>query len=99
MPQIGARASRKRGGAMKWTKTITMRRTSFAASSVVLALAACHSGECARRALGEPDGRAHLVWRRQHPPHGRRPIGVWISTGPNRTNTETNGITSYPAYS
>jgi len=26
-------------------------------------------------------------------------IGVWISTGPNRTNLGADGITSYPTYS
>ena len=26
-------------------------------------------------------------------------IGVWVSTGPNRTNPQADGVTSYPTYS
>jgi len=86
---------------MKQTKTITMRRASFVVSSIVLVLAAStpENAHAERWVQASPaDAR---VWYDADNirPTGDGLIGVWVSTGPKRTNTGTDGKTSYPAYS
>jgi hypothetical protein len=86
---------------MKQTKTITMRRTNFAASSIVLVLAAStpENAHAERWVQASPTDARMWYDADNIRSTGDRLIGVWISTGPNRTNTGTNGKKSYPVYS
>ena len=86
---------------MRQTNTITMRRTSFAASSIVLVIGASTLDNAYAERWVQASPTDARVWYDTDNIRatGDGLIGVWISTGPNRTNTGTDGKTSYPAYS
>ena len=77
-----------------------MRRMTLAISCIVVMFASALEGVHAERWL-QASPTDPRVW---YDADNVRPtanglIGVWVSTGPNRTNPQADGVTSYPTYS
>ena len=82
-------------------KTKAMKRMKAAGSCIILVLAACTSENAFAEHWVQASPTDSRVW---YDADNVRPtadglIGVWVSTGPKRTNPGVDGMTSYPTYS
>ncbi len=78
-----------------------MRRSELVASNIVVAIAAFTGQAAHAERWIQVTPTDALVWYDADNvrPTANHRIGVWVSTGPHRTNPGANGVTSYPTYS
>src|ERR1043165_4869206 len=79
-------------------KTKAMKRVKAAGSCMVLVIAACTSENAFAEHWIQASPTDSRVWfdADNVRPTADGLIGVWVSTGPNRTNPGADGMTSYP---
>ena len=77
-----------------------MRRMTLAISCIVVVFASALQGVHAERWLQASPTDPRVWYDADNVrPTGDHLVGVWISTGPNRTNPGTDGAKSYPTFS